>query len=198
MNDSSSNDFARLVAERGVHLIDSGRWQIHPPAGTSDAFVPFIIPAHSLSCGRWLVGLAGTMQQRHGRALVALLTLDCHRHTWGPVILPTQSCRADGVSWTLRRDNLQLPPQYRIAGTFQSGRFGGSADEQFARIPRIDGMHCVHDFDGHHRDLCWYATTNGQTRAIPSASAEYNDWEVLLQMYAHRIQHASPGGTSHE
>jgi hypothetical protein len=135
----------------------------------------------------WLMLTADAFYQDHGRYLAFLLLFDPSRGHWLQD-LPRQTCRADGVSWTLFREGLApLPDGYVLVGSFQSHPVGTTA---LASVPRISGLHLIHHpqaSDGKLQAVLRYDQPNtcdllDATRIIAA------DHEHFLAMYQPRLQ----------
>jgi hypothetical protein len=89
----------------------------------------------------WLMLTADAFYDDHQRHLAFLLLFSPSTRHWLQD-LPRQTCRPDGVSWTLSREGLApLPSGYVLVGSFQSHPEGVTA---LAAVPRISGLHFLH------------------------------------------------------
>lgn len=89
----------------------------------------------------WLMLTADAFFDDHQRHLAFLLLFSPSTGHWLQD-LPHQTCRPDGVSWTLSREGLApLPDGYVLVGSFQSHPEGATA---LASVPRISGSHLIH------------------------------------------------------
>jgi hypothetical protein len=119
--------------QQGDHV-----WLI--PKGTSPS-KGIRMPKVPSSLIGWLMLTADAFFDDHQRCLAFLLLFDPQSGHWLQE-LPRQTCRHDGVSWTLSREGLApLADGYILVGSFQSHPEGVTA---LAAIPRVSGLHFVH------------------------------------------------------
>lgn len=149
------------------------------PSDSSPPFEPFMLPSIPLSMHCWLTGLGNEFRKRHNRCIAALLVLHCKQQRWVSPVIPSQTCSPEGSAWTLDLGPERLPPDHRIAGSFQI-RMARDLMEAVDTVPEFDGYHIVQShFNGRSVAYC-FLHYGGETGVLPVQQAMEDDWAMAL------------------
>src|SRR4051812_30979102 len=127
---------ARLIRLKRQIDID-----VLPPPQESSAFAPFTLWPIPLSQVCWVRALTKSFFGKQGRCLAGLLMIDCLLQRWDKPLLPTQQCRPDGSTWSLKPQDFDgIRTDLRIAGSFQMGPASSGAEVECI-LSFFDGLH---------------------------------------------------------
>jgi len=161
-------------------------------------FEPFSLPRLAHSQLSWMQTLGRRMFYNAGCCLGLSLTLDVAARVWTAPLVPFQRCRKDGVSWAFNpREMADLPPSWRLGGSFQTVDLGTDNEELAALVPPFDGLHVVavnksepqfvatfvrHSVPVFEGEVVHHVT------AVPWEQLVYDDWKLMLDHNAQRLQ----------
>jgi hypothetical protein len=135
----------------------------------------------------WLMLAAEAFYEDHHRHL-AFLLLYCPSAGHWDLQLPSQSCRSDGVSWSLCAQSLPSWPQgYFFVGSFQSCP---DTDDALAAVPPLAGLHFIFHPCNSDRPLRAVLRCDQPDRAdliLPEAVIT-RDHEAFLWMHQRRLE----------
>jgi hypothetical protein len=158
-----------------------------PPTGTTPAIMPALMPKIPGTLIHWQMLAAEAFFQDYQRHLAFVLLYSPSTGHWHHE-LPRQTCRSDGVSWTLTRESLPTVPEgHFFVGSFQSHP---STDDAYAAVPRISGLHFVHH--PQKPDLPLKAVLRcdkpDQVEIIRAEAVIAHDHNAFLHAYPRRLQ----------
>jgi hypothetical protein len=118
-------------------------WVLPPQAQDEQpTFAPFVMPPLPMRHSDRCVSMAQTFYLRTDRCMSLLLMLNVRTQNWA-VVIPSQRCAKDAACWNVnRKDFPDLPPEFLLAGSFQS-RSALKHEELSDVPPPHDGIHMV-------------------------------------------------------
>ena len=179
--DQAPSDPSRSPRSRLIHLArnDLGELLATPVDLSAPSFPPLEFPRLPLSLHCWLTGLGAEFRRRHDRCLATLLVLDYRMGFWVQPVIPSQSCGEEGSAWTLDWGHQVLPPDHRIAGSFQM-RVARDLNEAMETVPQFDGLHIVQTLQGQQSIAYCFLHIDGETSVLPVDQAMEDDWAIAL------------------
>lgn len=184
-----------VLAGRNFRLTVTAERMLVEPAFDGQPFAPLSLPPLAHSQVFWIQTLGQRVFHNARRCLGLSLILDTATGCWTAPLVPYQRCRTDGVAWTFNpRELADLPPSWRLGGSFQTVDYGSDIEELAAVVPPYDGMHVVAVNQSEPQVVAMFLRhtvqvlgghLTHQVTPVPWNQLIYDDWRWTL---AHIVQ----------